>query len=170
MRKAVKKQTKKTLDGSKVKNAKKSVYDGLNFDSNLELFTYKTLKSNNIIDFGRESWKVTLIEPFIFSGVAIEAHLKTIKGLKRKQVVLGEVTNKIRAMTYTPDFVCVNFKTKKGWIIECKGWGNEVYPLKRKLFKQYLTLNKFKVDFYEPNDQKNVLECVRIIKEKYYEK
>lgn len=168
MRKVKSVSGKKTLDGSKVKNAKKSVYDGISFDSNLELFTYKLLKTNGIEEFGRESWKVVLIEPFIFSGVAVEAHLKTVKGLKRKQVILGEVTNKIRAMTYTPDFVCVDFKTKKGWVIECKGWGNEQYPLKRKLFKQYLTKNKFKVDFYEPNDQKNVTECIRIIKEKYY--
>jgi len=156
------------MDGSKVKNAKKSMFDGLSFDSNLELFTYKALKSNNIHDFGRESWTITLIEAFVFSGVAVEAHLKTVKDTKKKQVVLGEVTNKIRPMTYTPDFVCVDKKTKTGWIIECKGWGNDSYPIKRKMFKQYLTKNGFVVDFFEPNDQKNVLKCVEMIKSKYY--
>lgn len=157
----------KTLDGSKVKNAKKSVFDGLKFDSNLELFTYKTLKANGIHNFGRESWTVTLIESFVFSGIATEAHLKTNKETKKKQVILGQVTNKIRPMTYTPDFVCIN-ENKQGWVIECKGWGNEQYPLKRKMFKQYLTKNGFIVDFFEPNDQKNVLLCVEIIKKKYY--
>lgn len=165
--KGPKKKVIKTLDGSKVKNAKKSVFDGLSFDSNLELFTYKALKANSIHNFGRESWTVTLIEPFIFSGIATEAHLKTIKGTKKKQVVLGQVTNKIRPMTYTPDFVCINEK-KQGWVIECKGWGNDSYPIKRKMFKQYLTKNGFVVDFFEPNDQKNVLLCVEIIKKKYY--
>lgn len=159
----------KTLDGSKVKNAKKSVFDGLSFDSNLELFTYKTLKANGIHGFGRENWTVTLIEPFVFSGIATEAHLKTNKETKKKQVVLGQVTNKIRPMTYTPDFVCIN-ENKQGWVIECKGWGNEQYPLKRKMFKQYLTKNGFVVDFFEPNDQKNVLICVQLIKDKYYGK
>lgn len=165
--KGPKKKVIKTLDGSKVKNAKKSVFDGLSFDSNLELFTYKALKANGIHNFGRESWTVTLIEPFIFSGIATEAHLKTIKGTKKRQVVLGQVTNKIRPMTYTPDFVCINEK-KQGWVIECKGWGNDSYPIKRKMFKQYLTKNGFVVDFFEPNDQKNVLLCVEMIKNKYY--
>ena len=38
---------------------------------------------------------------------------------------------KVRAMTYTPDFVDPNNK----WIIEVKGYANDVFPLKWKLFK-----------------------------------
>ena len=114
----------KTLDGSKVKNAKKSVFEGLSFDSNLELFTYKQLKLAGINNFGRESWVVPLIDAFVFSGTAVESHLKIIKGTKKKRVILEEVTNKIRPMTYKPDFVCID-KNKIGWIIECKGWGND---------------------------------------------
>lgn len=169
----VKKQGIKTLDGSKVKNAKKSVFDGLNFDSNLELFTYKSLKAANIHNFTREDWTVPLIEGFTFSGVAIEAAYKIIPGQlksvkkKKKHVILEERGNKIKPMTYTPDFISINEK-KVGWVIECKGWAGELVPLKRKLFKKYLTDKGYKVHYFEPNDQKNVLKCIEIIKKEFY--
>ena len=42
---------------------------------------------------------------------------------------------KIRAITYLPDFVGHDF------IIECKGFPNEAWPLREKLFKYYM--NRF---------------------------
>lgn len=42
---------------------------------------------------------------------------------------------KIRAITYLPDFVGYDF------IIECKGFPNEAWPLREKLFKYYM--NRF---------------------------
>lgn len=41
---------------------------------------------------------------------------------------------KYRAMTYLPDFVGDNF------VIECKGYPNEAWPLREKLFRYYLSL------------------------------
>lgn len=155
----------------KVKNAVKSTYNGVSFDSLLELFTYKALKEAGIHDFGRETWTVNLIDSFKFSGIAVHSGLvrkSKSSSSKRKEYTMKVVTPKIQAMTYTPDFVSINPITKVGWVIECKGWKTELSPIKRKLFKKYLTDNGYKVDYFEPNVQETVLETVKLIKKKYY--
>lgn len=57
---------------------------------------------------------------------------------------------KIRAITYLPDFVGYDF------IIECKGFANESWPLREKLFKYYM--NRFLPNhrFYLVHTQKEV--------------
>lgn len=57
---------------------------------------------------------------------------------------------KIRAITYLPDFV------GHGFIIECKGFPNEAWPLREKLFKYYM--NRFLPNhrFYLVHTQKEV--------------
>ena len=57
---------------------------------------------------------------------------------------------KIRAITYLPDFVGHDF------IIECKGFPNEAWPLREKLFKYYM--NRFLPNnrFYLVHTQKEV--------------
>lgn len=57
---------------------------------------------------------------------------------------------KIRAITYLPDFVGHDF------IIECKGFPNEAWPLREKLFKHYM--NRFLPNhrFYLVHTQKEV--------------
>ena len=57
---------------------------------------------------------------------------------------------KIRAITYLPDFVGHDF------IIECKGFANESWPLREKLFKYHM--NRFLPNhrFYLVRNQKEV--------------
>ena len=57
---------------------------------------------------------------------------------------------KIHAITYLPDFVGYDF------IIECKGFPNEAWPLREKLFKYYM--NRFLPNhrFYLVHTQKEV--------------
>lgn len=147
--------------GIKVKNAVKSTYNNIKFDSLLELNTYKALVAAGITNFTREGWTVDLISPFRFNG---DSYHVTPKG------GLGLSSPKILAMTYTPDFTWIDPKTKEGWVIECKGWKTELSPIKRKLFKQYLTTRGYKVDYYEPSNSINLHEVVKLIKNKYYEK
>ena len=54
---------------------------------------------------------------------------------------------KVRPMTYTPDFM------HKDFIIECKGFGNDNWPIKEKLFKWLLTRNNLKYKFYVVKNQ-----------------
>ena len=65
----------------------------------------------------------------------------------------------VRAITYLPDFVGNNF------IIECKGFPNEAWPLREKLFKYYLTNNMPNYSFYLVRNQKQVDELVKVLKD-----
>ena len=156
-------------NNSKIKNAKSvELSNGLKFRSKLELFTYNKLIDNDIKDFDYEKEKFTLMEGFTFENESVEAF--DVKDGDRYISKFEGITNNIRSITYLPDFTCVDHETKKGWIIECKGYSNDAFPLKWKMFKNWLTINGYKVDLYKPNNQKNVLKCINLIKEKYYER
>lgn len=64
----------------------------------------------------------------------------------------------IRAITYLPDFV------GKDFVIECKGYANESFPLREKLFKYYLTNNEPNTNYYLVRTQKQVDELIGVLK------
>ena len=64
----------------------------------------------------------------------------------------------VRAITYLPDFVGDNF------IIECKGYPNDSWAIREKLFKYYLTNNLPTYKFYIVHNQKEVDELVKKLK------
>lgn len=115
----------------KVKNATPNEYDGIKFRSKLETYTYKKLKEANIYS-EYEQHRYELLPAFTFQG------------------------NKVRAITYLPDFVGDNF------IIECKGFPNEAWPLREKLFKYYLKDTNYK--FYVVHTQKEVDKLISELK------
>ena len=122
--------------------SKKITYDGINFASGLERYTYMALKKNK------------LFEGFNFNNESFE---KQANGM-------GEYTNrgqkKILGIKYTPDFV------GKDYIIECKGRANESFPIRWKLFKLWLTKNKIGKTLYKPQNQKEVDHTMILIKER----
>lgn len=65
---------------------------------------------------------------------------------------------KYRPMTYLPDFVGDMF------IIECKGFPNEAWPLREKLFNYYLCNNEPNIKFYVVHTQKQVDELISKLK------
>ena len=133
--------------------AKKVSYDGINFASGLERYTYIALKKNKLFE-GYENEVFQLIEGFDFNNEAFE---KQANGK-------GEYTNrgqkKILGIKYTPDFI------GKDYIIECKGRANESFPLRWKLFKLWLTKNKIGKTLYKPQNQKEVDLTMILIKER----
>lgn len=62
---------------------------------------------------------------------------------------------KIRAMTYLPDFV------GEDYILECKGYPNDAFPIKEKLFKYYLFLTNSIKKYYVLHSQKEVDEFIK---------
>lgn len=150
----------------KIRNATPTTSrDGVKFRSKLELYTYNKLKEANIKDFLYEEEKFVLMEGFTFENDSVEDFESKVGGVKTK--FFDNVVPNIRSITYLPDFTNINHKTKTGWIIECKGYSNDAFPLKWKMFKRWLTDRGYKVDLYKPNNQKNVLKCIELIKEKY---
>ena len=132
--------------------SKKITYDGINFASGLERYTYMALKKNKLFE-GYENEVFQLIEGFNFDN---ESYEKQANGK-------GDYTNrgqkKILGIKYTPDFV------GKDYIIECKGRANEAFPIRWKLFKLWLTKNKIGKTLYKPQNQKEVDRTIQIIKE-----
>ena len=123
----------------KVKNATPTEYDGIKFRSKLEVYTYKKLREAKI-DADYEQHRFELLPAFVaLSG------------------------KKYRAMTYLPDFV------GKDFIIECKGFPNESWPLRKKLFEYALVRNSLHYNFYEVHTQKEVDALVLNLKTKQNE-
>ena len=162
------------VDGVKIKNAKKQTIDGINFRSGLEAFFYSEAKKAGLTGFKYEDKKFILQDKFVSTSSGMELYEKTpevngvpIKGAKRK-TIYGEVTNNIRTITYTPDFICIDEESKTGWVVETKGWRMETFKIKWKMFKKHLKDNGYVVSLYTPNTKENVLKTIQSIKSKYY--
>ena len=113
----------------KVKNATPNEYDGIKFRSKLETYTYKALKTAGI-DAKYEAEHFLLIPKFEYNG------------------------EKIRPMTYLPDFV------GNGFIIECKGMITDSFPLRFKIFKYSLLLQGKNPKLYLVRNQKQVDQMI----------
>ena len=140
---------KKSPANKKVRNAEKIKYNGIQFQSRLEVYCYKKLQEFNI-EFEYEPQYFELIPKFEYDPSCMESYKKGTKWL------FGSKSKVIRPMRYKPDFV----NLKDGWIIECKGHANEAFPNKWKLFKYYLKQNNIEVHLYMPKNQTHVDECV----------
>jgi len=144
----------------KVRNATKVSFDGVNFDSKLELYCYKKLKESNLsFTYNKESFelipKYDIVEALVVRPNDTGVDTKTLKERKNAQ-----------KKVYTPDFVV----RKDNYVIfvECKGRGNDTYPLVRKMFIKWIEDNypllPEKPVFLEPHSQKHINECIDIIK------
>ena len=135
---------------SKVKNVVKNVYKGITFQSKLELCCYKELENNNIpVEYEKTTF--TIFEGLVYPQACYE-------GTQRRLYNKG---SKIRPITYTPDFVDPNGK----FIIETKGYANESFPLRWKLFKKHLKDNNHHYVLFMPRNKKQVDEVVELIKQ-----
>ena len=147
----VSKSRPKTGNRGKIRSIQKEV-DGIKFRSLLEVFCYSKLKEANI-ENDYEKHKYVLLQGFHYANSFYEDSGKSGYQDKKK--------NKIRDITYTPDFV----DPKGRWIIECKGFANERFPLKWKMFKNLLMQSDDPPVLFLPRNQKQCLETVKAILE-----
>ena len=141
-----------------ITRSKKTKVDGIEFQSKLESHMYLLLKAHKI-DSGYESTKFTIIDGFM-------ADFSSYEKTPTKKFLHDRGHKKILPITYTPDFV--DTQNPPRYIIECKGNPNERFPLVWKLFKRNINLNDWRTDLFVPRNQKDCLEVIKIIKEKYY--
>ncbi len=130
--------------------AKKVEYDGIKFASGLEKYMYIVLKEAKI-KAKYEGQSYELVPSFSFNNKSYERQANSKGEYKERG------GKKIRAITYTPDFV------GNGFIIECKGRPNESFPIRWKLFKRYISKNLPNVTLYKPQNQKECDEIVSLI-------
>ena len=130
--------------------SKKVTFDGIQFASGLEKYMYMALKKAKI-KAKYEGQKYVLQEGFMLEN----------KSYERQSNGKGEMVNrgskKILPIKYTPDFVSTSF------IIECKGRANESFPLRWKMFKNYINKHMKHVTLYKPQNQKECDEVINLI-------
>ena len=132
--------------------AKKVTYDGINFASGLERYTYMALKKAKLFE-GYENEKFQLLEGFTLENLSYE------KQANGKGDFIQRGGKKILGISYTPDFC------GKRFIIECKGRANESFPIRWKLFKRHLVDTGDTRCLYKPQNQKDVDRMVQIMKQ-----
>ena len=127
--------------------AKKVSFDGITFASGLEKYMYVALKKAKI-KAKYEGQTYVLQEAFNFK----------VDSFERQSNGKGDMVNrgqkKILNIKYTPDFVSDSF------IIEYKGRANESFPIRWKMFKNYVKNNLPRVTLYKPQNQK---ECDKVV-------
>jgi hypothetical protein len=155
MAKQVKTKKVPQTENRKIKNAQKLVVDGKSFRSKLEVYCYQRLKEENI-EFEYESTKFCLLPDFKYDAESFESYSKGGKWS------FGEKSNSIKGVTYKPDFL----NLADGWLIECKGYPNDAFPLRWKLFKYLLSTTGLTLDLYLPKNQGHIDLCIERIKQK----
>ena len=127
--------------------AKKVTYDGIKFQSGLEVYMYKALKEARIVG-EYEPTSYTLLNGFDLESACLE------KQANGKGEYKDRGCKKILPIKYKPDFVGRDF------IIECKGRANESFPLRWKLFKAWITRHSPGIALFKPQNQKDCDETI----------
>jgi ribosomal protein S8 len=114
------------VENKKIKNATSTTVDGIEFKSKMEARVYQILVSEGL-NPEYESKTITLWEGFT----------PTIPYYKKTKGSLNYLEKaKVRNITYTPDFY-FNYNGLNVYI-EVKGFVNDVFPVKKKMFRKYL--------------------------------
>ena len=156
-------QLSQSQENKKILGAKKKVFDGIKFDSNLEVSCYKLLKEDNII-FTYNERVIELLPSFRLNKVNYYQSGPKNRGFKQVLTLKGEKL-KLPSIKYTPDFI---IETNNNLIIiETKGFENDVYTYKRKLFFNLLeeSIIPKNIYFFEPRTVKQIKESIIVIKQ-----
>lgn len=138
-------------ENKKIKNATKTSYSGIDFKSRLEVIIYKVLVEEGFSPQyeGRTFEFVPRIRP-------------TIPFFNRIGKIFGLDMKPLHPITYTPDFT-FNFNGML-IIVEAKGFENDVYSIKRNLFRRYLEDCHAPAMFFEIRTKKELLEAIKLIR------
>lgn len=138
------------MENKKIKNATKTSSLGIEFKSHLEATIYKLLieKGFNPEYESRTFEFVPKLRP-------------TVPFFNRIQKVFGLDMKPLKPITYTPDFTFEYNGILV--IIEAKGFENDIYPVKRNLFRRYLEDMNKPTLFFEVRTKRETIEALRII-------
>lgn len=133
--------------------SKKVIYNGVTFASGLEKYMYKALLDAKI-DFDYEGETFELIPSFFFDNDCFE------RQSNGKGDFVNRGNKKVLNLKYTPDFVGEDF------VIETKGRANDSFPLRWKMFKNYMVENGDNRVLYKPQCQKECDVVIELILKK----
>lgn len=138
------------MENKKIKNATKTTSSGIEFKSYLESMIYRTLVEHGITPLYEE--RTFEFVPRIRPTVPFYNRVNKIFGLDAKP---------LQPITYTPDFTFEYNGILV--IIEAKGFENDVYPVKKNLFRRNLETLKTPVMFFEIRTKKELLVALKLI-------
>lgn len=145
----------------KIKNATSTEFNDIKFKSKSEVMVYKTLLQEGFKP-NYEPTKYIIWEGF-------KPSVLTYKPDKAGELVIQN--KKLIDITYTPDFLFVAPDNKTLVILEVKGFCNDLYPVKEKMFRKFLeelseNYNQ-PVIFFQIKTKKQLLQAVKIINENF---
>lgn len=136
----------------KSKNAKLT-YKGTRYRSALEVYMAQCLDQAGIkSDYEKHIY--TLMPGFKFKNSSYERQANS-KGLFQERG-----NSKVQPITYKPDFV------GEGFIIEVKGYANEAFRNRWKLFKRLVSEELPEVTLFKPQTKKECDKVIEIIKQR----
>lgn len=152
------KKGKSIVKGKKKKDFK---YKGIQYKSGLERNMAMCLDEQGI-EFEYEPKTFNVVDGFNFE---FDCYERQANG---KGDMVNRGKKKIQPIKYTPDFI------GEGFIIETKGYANETFPLRWKLFKKMLS-DSIEHDpdnlvIYKPQKISECKEVALLIKQRYEQK
>lgn len=125
--------------------------DGVKLRSKLEKKAYQLLTEADL-DFEYEPMRFTILNSTKFPYDSYER----VKYKGKNEFKLKSKT--VPKISYKPDFV------GDWWIMETKGYETPEFRIRWKLFKKFLTENNLKYTLFKPHTEKEIKECISIIK------
>lgn len=146
------------MENQKIRNATPTEFEGISFKSQTEKSIFRYLVKQGF-NPSYESETFVCVE-----GFTPTVPFFTRRKLPKRSIYKGCFEmSKIREITYTPDitFMIEDLKV----IIEVKGFENDVFPLKRKLFRKYLETVDYPVIYAEIFTIKQLREFLSYLKD-----
>lgn len=145
-------------ENKKIRNASPTSLGNIKFKSTIEKTVYKTLIELGITP-NYEGLTYTL-SPHVRPCVTPYYTRRTNRSTHLKELSLD--MSPISAITYTPDFT---FELNGIFvIIEVKGFVNDVFPVKRNLFRKYLEGANTPTMFFEIRSKKELMKAIEIVR------
>ena len=150
------------MNNKKVKNAEEHVYNGIKFNSGLEVTTYQMLTDAGFCPKYEPS-TFSVFEGKKFSIPCYDLH----NDRKLKKNVWGLNSYKTQSIKYTPDFIFFitdSSGAEKMIVIEAKGYPNDRYAYVKKMFLAHLEQYYPESMFFEVHNQRQLKAAIEIIK------
>lgn len=150
------------MENKKIKNARKHVYNGIEFNSGLEVTAYKLLNEADM-NPKYEPCTFNVLEGKKFSIPCYDMH----NDRKLKKDVWGLNSYKTQGIKYTPDFVFYindTYGAEKMIVMEVKGFPNDRYAYVKKMFLTHLEKYYPESMFFEVHNQKQLKAAIEVIK------
>lgn len=150
------------MENKKIKNASPVVAHNISFRSKTEERMYSLFVERGLTP-NYEAITFTIMSGFYPSAECYDVHYDR----SSKQRVFGLSKQKIQDITYTPDFTIKHNDIL--FVIEVKGRENDVFPIKKKLYRRWMEGFKNatgnRVIYFELFNLKQAEEAITIIKQ-----